>query len=627
MKNALEVLKESFGYDCFKSGQQELIDHILHHEDVLGIMPTGAGKSLCYQVPALMMEGITLVICPLISLMKDQVAALVASGIPGAYFNSSLTWNQYKKALHYAKQGRYKIIYVAPERLMTPAFQDFVQSVTISMVAVDEAHCVSQWGQNFRPSYLQIPEFLQTLPVRPVVAAFTATATGLVKEDIEKLLGLQHPYSLTTGFDRPNLYFGVEQTRYRDKYIRDYVTAHKDEPGIIYCLTRRQVEDVHDMLTAQGFSAARYHAGLSDDERRQAQDDFIYDRCMVMVATNAFGMGIDKSNVRYVIHYAMPGSLENYYQEAGRAGRDGEKAECILLYSPRDMHTHQYFLDHPASPNPDPAIQAEIYRQDFNRLMRMREYCSAQHCLRCYILEYFGQTVSGKCDNCSVCTSSYVDSEITQSAYAAAELISHLPHAYGVAFLTDMLKGANTERVRKAGLMEAPGYGALRSMDRRQVQEDLEALILSGYLIRSNDKYRTVTVSGRLLEKKKRKEKIYIRERAEDSSARQTSRKMQIRTTRPASEELFRQLVRTRTELAGRNGVPPYIIFSDQTLHAMSAAMPLNKEEMLLISGVGELKYERYGKAFINTIQNWIAETSQEKLPSAPNGQAAKTDE
>lgn len=623
MNTPEQVLKASFGYESFKEGQKELIDHILAGQDTLGIMPTGAGKSLCYQVPALMMEGITLVISPLISLMNDQVRALVANGIRGAYFNSSLSLPQYRKALSNAKKGMYKIIYVAPERLLTPGFQDFVQSVNISMVAVDEAHCVSQWGQNFRPSYLQIAEFIQTLPKRPVVAAFTATATGLVKKDIENLLQLHNPWSITTGFDRPNLYFGVEKPRDRDKFVRDYVRLHQDDAGIIYCLTRRQVEEVHEMLVDAGFLASRYHAGLSEEERRKSQDDFQYDRTPIMVATSAFGMGIDKSNVRYVLHYAMPGSLEAYYQEAGRAGRDGAPGECILLYNGKDMNTHQFFLDHPATVNPDPIMQEQIHQQDFNRLMRMREYCDGFHCLRSYILEYFGQKVTGSCDNCSVCKASYTTTDVTEMAKPVYELITHLPRQYGISFLADLLKGSQNKRVKDQHLDTTPGFGAMHHLGKKQIQDNLEHLIYNGWLIRSNDEYRTISLSGRMRQAMQEHQKIEIREKSTTASTRRNASASMNRE----NPELFRALVQARMFLAAKEGVPPYIIFSDQTLHAMARLQPKSKEEMLMVPGIAELKFARYGKPFLQTIERFLQQEADSSLTTQTNAAESQSAE
>ena len=403
--NKYEILKTYFGYDSFRGAQEILIDQILSGRDVLGIMPTGAGKSLCYQIPALMLDGITLVISPLISLMKDQVGSLNQAGIHAAYLNSSLTPGQYRKALSYARQGRYPIIYVAPERLLTPEFLDFARNARISMVAVDEAHCVSQWGQDFRPGYLRIADFIRELPARPVVSAFTATATREVRDDILELLDLRDPAVTSTGFDRGNLYFAVETPRDRYGAVKGYIEEHSGESGIVYCLTRKQVDEVCGHLIRDGFPATRYHAGLSDEERRKNQEDFIYDRAPLMVATNAFGMGIDKPNVRFVIHYNMPKDLESYYQEAGRAGRDGESARCILLYSGTDVRTIRFFIDKEReADNGLPAdVKAEAARKAEERLKYMTFYSTTPRCLRGFMLQYFGEAAPAKCGNCSNC--------------------------------------------------------------------------------------------------------------------------------------------------------------------------------------------------------------------------------
>lgn len=399
-----QVLKQVFGYDSFRQGQEELIDSILEGRDTLGIMPTGAGKSLVYQVPALMLEGITLVISPLISLMKDQVEGLNQAGIHAAYLNSSLTARQYYKALEFARMGRYPIIYVAPERLLTDSFLDFALHTKISMVAVDEAHCVSQWGQDFRPSYLKIVDFINRLPKRPVVGAFTATATKDVQDDMIDILQLQKPVVVTTGFNRENLYFGVEAPKDRYGAVRNYLETHLGDSGIIYCLTRKQVEEVCERLRADGFSVTRYHAGLSDDERRRNQEDFLYDRAQILVGSNAFGMGIDKSNVRFVLHYGMPKNLESYYQEAGRAGRDGEPAECILYYSGQDVITNQFFIENNQDNQElDPMTRMLVQERDRERLRKMTFYCYTRECLRDYILRYFGEYGSNYCGNCQNC--------------------------------------------------------------------------------------------------------------------------------------------------------------------------------------------------------------------------------
>ena len=402
-----ELLKTHFGYDTFREGQEAVIDALLAGKDVLAVMPTGAGKSICYQVPALIMKGITLVISPLISLMKDQVRSLNQAGISAAYLNSSLTQGQYFTALRYAKAGRYPIIYVAPERLTTDAFLDFALSAEISMIAVDEAHCVSQWGQDFRPSYLKIAEFVAQLPKRPVISAFTATATKEVREDIARLLDLKDPFCTTTGFDRENLYFAVKTPKDKYKEVHDYILEHPDDSGIIYCLTRKLVEEVCGKLIRDGITATRYHAGLSDEERRNNQDDFIYDRCRVMVATNAFGMGIDKSDVRYVIHYNMPKNMEGYYQEAGRAGRDGLPAKCVLLFERRDIMQQRQLLEYSCEQRECSAEDKKLWLTNaYQRLRDIESYCFTRGCLRKYLLTYFGQETNDRCGNCSNCSGS-----------------------------------------------------------------------------------------------------------------------------------------------------------------------------------------------------------------------------
>ena len=446
-----DILKTYYGYDTFRDGQEELIDCLLNGQDVCGIMPTGAGKSVCYQVPALLLPHVTLVVSPLISLMKDQVRALNQMGVHAAYLNSSLSWNQYKKALAYAKEGRYKIIYVAPERLLTEDFLEFAASTPISLLAVDEAHCVSQWGQDFRPSYLKIPEFVRTLPIRPVIGAFTATATREVREDIIRMLELSDPHVAVAGFDRKNLYFEVRHDKDKYRSIRDYLLAHPDSSGVIYCATRKNVEEVCDRLLADGFRATRYHAGLSDEERRANQEAFTYDDAPIMVATNAFGMGIDKSNVRFVIHYQMPRSMEAYYQEAGRAGRDGEAAECILLYNGSDIFTAKWMIEH-TEPNENmtAAEQSAVRYQDMNRLNRMVDYCTKPGCLRAFILRYFGENAAQDCGHCSACCG---------ARYGEAEGIARQRRrgADGA----HLGQQATAEKVGSIGKIEAPAGGDL----------------------------------------------------------------------------------------------------------------------------------------------------------------------
>ena len=493
-----EILKHYFGYDTFRDGQDVLIQSILEGRDVLGVMPTGAGKSLCYQIPALMMDGITLVISPLISLMKDQVSNLNQVGILAAYINSSLTAAQYYKVLDLARAGRYPIIYVAPERLMSEDFLRFALSsqVKISMVAVDEAHCVSQWGQDFRPSYLKIVDFINQLPERPVVSAFTATATAEVRDDIIDILMLRNPQVMTTGFNRPNLYFGVQSPK--DKYATmvNYLERHKGESGIIYCLTRKVVEEVCGQLIREGFSVTRYHAGLSDSERRHNQEDFIYDRAQIMVATNAFGMGIDKSNVRFVVHYNMPKNMESYYQEAGRAGRDGEPSECILLYGGQDVVTNQFFIDHNQDNEAlDPITREIVMERDRERLRKMTFYCFTSECLRQYILNYFGEKSSSYCGNCLNCQTQFEEVDITLEANTILRCLDALDWNYGAATVIDIVHGGKSQKILGKNLDKNPEYAVLSERTVPRLRQILRELQFREYVEEKGEQYPVICLT------------------------------------------------------------------------------------------------------------------------------------
>lgn len=491
-----DILKKYFGYTGFREGQESLIDSILQGQDVLGIMPTGAGKSICYQVPALMLPGITLVISPLISLMKDQVQALNQAGVHAAYINSSLSEGQISKALALAAAGRYKIIYVAPERLETYEFLQFAGQAEISMVTVDEAHCISQWGQDFRPSYLKIVQFVRQLGTRPVISAFTATATENVREDIVCVLGLHEPKVLVTGFDRGNLYFAVETTGRKDAYVTRYLQEHDGESGIIYCATRKNVDKLYERLREEGVAAARYHAGLSGEERRQSQEDFIYDRCPVMVATNAFGMGIDKSNVRYVIHYNMPQSLENYYQEAGRAGRDGERAECILLYSPQDVMINRLLLESKETNGEYTQEEnAAVRERDEERLRTMTYYCTTTECLRAYLLRYFGESGTDACGNCRNCVQEYEEIDVTEAAGKIIRCIVEVRQRYGRNVIAGMLAGADRAKLREYGVTAYESYGSLRQMQETEIRLVIDRLLQDKVLDTTNDKYALLKVT------------------------------------------------------------------------------------------------------------------------------------
>ncbi len=608
-----EILKRYFGYDTFRNAQETLIDNILEGKDTLGIMPTGAGKSLCYQIPALLMDGITLVISPLISLMKDQVGSLNQAGIHAAFLNSSLTVNQYYKALSFAKQGRYPIIYVAPERLVTDEFLDFALNSNIVMVAVDEAHCVSQWGQDFRPSYLKIVEFIKRLPKRPIVSAFTATATKEVRDDIIDILELQSPMVITTGFDRRNLYFGVMTVKDRYSAIKNYLEIHNSDSGIIYCLTRKQVEEVCERLIKEGFLVTRYHAGLSDEERRKNQDDFIYDRIPIMISTSAFGMGIDKSNVRFVLHYGMPKNIESYYQEAGRAGRDGEPAECILYYSSRDVITNQLFIDNNQDNiELDEVTRAIVKERDRERLKKMTFYCFTNECLRDYILKYFGEYGSNYCGNCSNCMTQFEQVDVTEIARALVGCVESSKQRYGTTVIIDTVHGANTAKIKSYRMNENPYYSVLSKVPTYRIRQVLNYLQLEEYLFITSDDYAVVKlgVKAKEIDNKQIIMKLAKESDRETKEVKSKSKKSKAdilgkEQFTKNEESLFEKLRGLRTEIAREEKVPPYIVFSDKTLTHMCIVKPKSKQEMLKVSGVGEFKFEKYGERFLNCIEKF----------------------
>lgn len=608
-----EILKRYFGYDTFRNAQETLIDNILEGKDTLGIMPIGAGKSLCYQIPALLMDGITLVISPLISLMKDQVGSLNQAGIHAAFLNSSLTVNQYYKALGFAKQGRYPIIYVAPERLVTEEFLDFALNSNIVMVAVDEAHCVSQWGQDFRPSYLKIVEFIKRLPKRPIVSAFTATATKEVRDDIIDILELQSPMVITTGFDRRNLYFGVMTVKDRYSAIKNYLEIHNSDSGIIYCLTRKQVEEVCERLIKEGFLVTRYHAGLSDEERRKNQDDFIYDRIPIMISTSAFGMGIDKSNVRFVLHYGMPKNIESYYQEAGRAGRDGEPAECILYYSSRDVITNQLFIDNNQDNiELDEVTRAIVKERDRERLKKMTFYCFTNECLRDYILKYFGEYGSNYCGNCSNCLTQFEQVDVTEIARALISCVESSRQRYGTTVIIDTVHGANTAKIKSYRMNENPYYSVLSKVPTYRIRQVLNYLQLEEYLFITSDDYAVVKlgVKAKEIDNKQIIMKLAKESDRETKEVKSKSKKSKAdilgkEQFTKNEESLFEKLRGLRTEIAREEKVPPYIVFSDKTLTHMCIVKPKSKQEMLKVSGVGEFKFEKYGERFLNCIEKF----------------------
>lgn len=613
--NKYTILKKYFGYTEFREGQETLIDSILQGRDVLGIMPTGAGKSICYQVPALLLPGITLVISPLISLMKDQVQALNQAGIHAAYINSSLSESQISKALGLAAAGRYRIIYVAPERLETYEFMQFAAQAEISMLTVDEAHCISQWGQDFRPSYLKIVQFIRRLERRPVISAFTATATEHVKEDIVCVLGLQSPQVLVTGFDRKNLYFAVESIRRKEEYVIRYVKEHEGESGILYCATRKNVDALYEKLCSEGIVATKYHAGLSGTERKVNQEDFIYDTSPVMVATNAFGMGIDKSNVRYVIHYNMPQSLENYYQEAGRAGRDGERAECILLYSPQDVMINRFLMEN-REQNKEYTEEenAAVKERDEERLRTMTYYCTTTECLREYILRYFGEKGAGYCGNCLNCTREYEETDVTEAAVKIIACIREVRQRYGINVIAGMLAGEDRAKLREYGVTAFSSYGSLREIPEAEIKQIINRLLGEEILTTTKDRYALLRLTGladevsdgtrRVIWKRAKKAELSGEENGTGrKGASSGMRRSDILNTRGLA--LFERLRELRTKIAGEESLPPYIIFSDKTLVDLCVKVPFSREEMLRVSGVGENKYERYGERFLKVIMEY----------------------
>ena len=611
--NAKETLKTYFGYDSFRDGQEDMIESLLSGRDGLAIMPTGAGKSICYQIPALMLPGITLVISPLISLMQDQVKALNAAGIHAAFINSSLTETQIRKALNLAAKGTYKIIYVAPERLVSYEFLDFACHTEISMITVDEAHCISQWGQDFRPSYLKIVEFIQQLPKRPIVSAFTATATAQVKDDIQAILNLENPKVLVTGFDRENLYYRVEAIRKKDDFILNFVEKHRTESGIIYCATRKNVDKLFELLFKSGITVTKYHAGIDNETRKKNQDDFIYDRAQVIVATNAFGMGIDKSNVRYVIHYNMPQSMENYYQEAGRAGRDGEPSQCILLFSSQDIVINKLLLGSKDFSELDEAESELVKQRDMHRLQVMEGYCRTTGCLRNYILEYFGESVNEPCDNCGNCHREYKEVDMTAEAKSVINCVAETRGRYGLTLVVGTLRGANQTRLRELGMVDYKSYGVLKEYNESTVRALINQLVEEGYLYQTEDKY-SVLKMGNIEPLKDEGTRVILKtyEQKEALKKKKVRKQRSAGTLTSLGSELFEELRKLRLEIARAESLPPYIVFNDKTLIDMCLKQPKTPEGFLDVSGVGQSKLEKYGDRFLDVIKSFTETHSEE---------------
>ena len=610
--DAREALKVYFGYESYKPGQEEIINAILTGKDVLAIMPTGSGKSICYQIPALLLPGITIVISPLISLMQDQVKALNEAGIKAGYINSSLTESQISTVYARALEGAYKILYVAPERLESYEFTNFAGKVGISMVTVDEAHCISQWGQDFRPSYLKIVDFIDGMGKRPIVSAFTATATEDVKNDISCVLKLKEPKIVVTGFDRENLYFDVETIKKKDDYVLEYIRNHPEDSGIIYCATRKNVDALYELLSNAGVQVARYHAGMNSEDRKESQNDFIYDRSPVIIATNAFGMGIDKSNVRFVIHYNMPQSMENYYQEAGRAGRDGEPSHCILLFSAQDIMINKFLLDHKDFTD-IPYEDIDLIRQrDAKRLQVMEGYCRTSGCLRNYILEYFGEKRYEPCDSCGNCHREFTEIDMTEDAKLVINCVWETKGRYGLNIILGTLLGANRARLKELGTTEYKTYGALKNRSESELRLLISQMLLDGYLYQTADKYSVIRM-GNIEPLKEANVHVLIRtykDREPERQAGSRSRRSTDSLTK-AGYELFEILRQLRLAIAREEGMPPYIIFSDKTLIDMSAKAPRDRKSMLDVSGVGEAKYEKYGDRFIEAITAFMDENPE----------------
>lgn len=606
-KTPKEALKAVFGYDSFRPGQEAVINAILKGRDILAVMPTGAGKSLCYQVPAMLLSGITLVISPLISLMQDQVKALNEAGVNAAFINSSLSEKELNDTFKNAYKGHYKIIYVAPERLMSEGFISFAKSVEISMVTVDEAHCISQWGQDFRPSYMDIAEFINILDKRPIISAFTATATQNVREDIICSLGLSDPYFLVTGFDRENLFFQVDKPQNKERFILDFIERHRGESGIIYCATRKNVDSLYTLLRKQHISVGKYHAGMSNEERKQMQNDFVFDYTSIVIATNAFGMGIDKSNVRFVIHYNMPSSMENYYQEAGRAGRDGLNSECILLFSPQDIIINRFLLEHKDFSDIDPIEAMTIRERDIKRLQIMEGYCYTTECLRNYILKYFGEDPKKPCDDCGNCLRQFETLDMTEEAKKIINCIYESRGRYGKNIIMDTVLGEKTARLTEIGATEYKSYGVLESSNKNLLRRLIEELLLEGYI--ATGEYQVLKL-GDISRLKNTETKVLVKITDEDKIAKRKEKpkknKKGMDSLTSAGFKLFDKLKEFRLEIARAEKIPPYIVFNDKTLIDMCAKMPTTKSDMLNVSGVGENKYGKYGERFIAVIKEYV---------------------
>lgn len=600
-QQALRMLETYFGYTSFRPAQEAPIASLLRNEDVIGIMPTGAGKSICFQIPALCKAGLTIVFSPLISLMKDQVDGLLVQNIPAALINSTLTQAEFNKTMYEVRSGKIKLLYIAPERLGSNFFCNVLRALPIAQVIVDEAHCISEWGHDFRPSYRLIGEWLNSLPKRPIVGAFTATATKYVENDIKKLLGLDKANVYVTGFDRPNLSFAVIRTPKRMDYVVHYVRQHDNENGIIYCATRKDVDRVYENLTRAGIKVGHYHGGLSDEVRREMQNAYADDKLQVMVATNAFGMGIDKSNVRYVLHYQMPRNMESYYQEAGRAGRDGAPAECILLYSGQDVQVHKYLIEQ--------SIETpERQEVELRKLQSMIDYCFCSNCLRKYMLNYFGEsTVWTTCDNCSSCKGSGDKVNVTKEAKAIFRAIMGTDERYGASMITSIVRGERTDRIMRAGHDALPVFGLLSNVDEKSIKGLIQQFVASGYLRSSSGKYPILSLTAgaeEVLAGHKEVEEIRQHVSVPSRTSRSTSTPSRGKSSF-GSGGLFEHLRQHRKRLAEEAGLRPYLIFPDTVLIDLANLRPTTLGEFGNVKGVGEAKLKKYGLSFLQAIAEY----------------------
>lgn len=600
-QHVLRMLETYFGYTSFRPAQEAPIDSLLRNEDVIGIMPTGAGKSICFQIPALCKPGLTIVFSPLISLMKDQVDGLLVQNIPAALINSTLTQAEFNKTMYEVRSGKIKLLYIAPERLGSNFFCNVLRALPIAQVIVDEAHCISEWGHDFRPSYRLIGEWLNSLPKRPIVGAFTATATKYVENDIKKLLGLDNANVYVTGFDRPNLSFSVIRTPKRMDYVVHYVRQHANENGIIYCATRKDVDRVYENLTRAGIKVGHYHGGLSDEVRREMQNAYADDKLQVMVATNAFGMGIDKSNVRYVLHYQMPRNMESYYQEAGRAGRDGAPAECILLYSGQDVQVHKYLIEQ--------SIETpERQEVELRKLQSMIDYCFCSNCLRKYMLNYFGEsTVWTTCDNCSSCKGSGDKVNVTKEAKAIFRAIMGTDERYGASMITSIVRGERTDRIMRAGHDALPVFGLLSNVDEKSIKGLIQQFVASGYLRSSSGKYPVLSLTAgaeEVLAGHKEVEEIRQHVSVPSRTSRSTSTTSRGKSS-SGSSGLFEHLRQHRKRLAEKAGLRPYLIFPDTVLIDLANLRPTTLGEFGNVKGVGEAKLKKYGLSFLQAIAEY----------------------